>query len=124
MFISLNTFAFQQVENTMDFEGVNSSDCGQFRTQTQGGWGSSASGNNPGAYRDLHFDQAFPNGLSIGCDFTLTLTSSEAVQEFLPSGGTASQLTEDLIDPFGYENVLAGQLVAIRLSIKFVLLFF
>ena len=119
MFISLNAFAFQQTESAIAYESIESVDCGQFRTQTQGGWGSSAAGNNPGAYRDLHFDQAFPNGLSIGCDYTLTLSSSQAVQEFLPSGGTASQFTEDLIDPLTYENVLAGQLVALRLSVTF-----
>ncbi|RLD22062.1 MAG: hypothetical protein DRI54_08675, partial [Bacteroidetes bacterium] len=119
MFISFNVSAFQQTESAIAFESMDSVDCGQFRTQTQGGWGSNASGNNPGTYRDLHFDQAFPNGLSIGCDFMLTLTSSEAVQEFLPSGGSASQFTEDLIDPLNYSNVLAGQLVALRLSVTF-----
>lgn len=119
MFISFNSYAFQQEESLTAFESFDSSDCGQFRTQTQGGWGSNAAGNNPGAYRDLHFEEAFPNGLSIGCNFILTLTSSEAVQEFLPSGGTASKLTEDLVDPIDYSNVLAGQLVALRLSVSF-----
>ena len=94
-------------------------DCGNFRTQTQGGWGANAAGNNPGVYRDLHFEDAFPNGLSIGCDYTLTLTTSQAVQDFLPSGSTASVLDQNLIDPQNYNNVLAGQLIALSLSIGF-----
>lgn len=121
LFFSLYSFAFQQLEtkSIQIFETIDSSDCGQFRTQTIGGWGSNAAGNNPGVYRDLHFDQAFPNGLSIGCDYTLTLTTSAAVQSFLPSGGTASILNENLIDPSNYNNVLAAQLVALRLSVTF-----
>lgn len=117
----VNVFAFQTSENSdlsnFMIDGVG--DCGQFRTQTQGGWGTSGAGDNPGAYRDANFDDAFPNGLSIGCDYTLTLTSSAAVQDFLPSGSTASALTENLIDPTSYSNVLAGQIVALRLSIGF-----
>ena len=119
--LSFASYAFQDQsdaffkENSINLE----LDCGNFRTQTQGGWGSDASGNNPGSYRDQHFDSAFPNGLSIGCDYTLTLTSSSAVQSFLPSGSTAAVFTENLIDPSNYSNVLAGQLVALTLSIGF-----
>lgn len=93
--------------------------CGQLRTQTQGGWGSQGAGDNPGAYRDAHFDAAFPEGIILGCDYTLTLTSAEAVRAFLPSGGPASALTENLVNPAGYGNVLAGQLIAATLSAGF-----
>ncbi len=96
-----------------------SGDCGDYRTQTQGGWGSSASGDNPGTYRDANFDFAFPNGLTIGCNLSLTLTSSSAVENFLPAGGTASMLLIDMVDPVGYGNTLAGQLVALSLSVGF-----
>ncbi len=98
---------------------TGNNDCGQLRTQTQGGWGSSASGNNPGTYRDAHFDAAFPSGLILGCDYTLTLTSSAAVQAFLPNGGPVVVLTSNLIDPTGFSTVLAGQLVAATLSVGF-----
>src|SRR6056297_1672226 len=84
--------------------------CDGFRTQTQGGWGTSASGNNPGAYRDIHFDQAFPDGITLGCHYTLHLTSSEAVEALLPAGGTAAALNESLTDPQN-ANVLAGQVL-------------
>lgn len=94
-------------------------DCHQFRTQTQGGWGSSAAGNNPGAYRDAHFDAAFPEGITLGCNYTLTLTSAAAVQAFLPSGGPAAALSENSVNPPTSDNVLAGQLLALTLSVGF-----
>ena len=71
----------------VDWTGTNP-DCivriGDFRSQTQGGWGSTCSGNNPGCYRDTHFDTAFPDGVTIGCDGgeSLTFTSSAAVRDF------------------------------------------
>lgn len=94
----------------------------QFRTQTQGGWGSPANGNNPGRYRNARFSQAFPLGLRIGCSGRwLRLTTAAAVDAFLPTGGPARMLNPGtLVDPGqGYRNVLAGQLVALTLSVGF-----
>ncbi len=93
----------------------------QFRTQTQGGWGTAGNGNNPGAYRNAYFATAFPNGVQIGCTNKLRLTTSAAVQAFLPSGTTARQLNVGtLVNPGNtYRNVLAGQLVALTLSVGF-----
>lgn len=94
---------------------------GQLRTQTIGGWGAPASGNNPGVYRDANFASAFPNGLTIGCANTLTLNSAQSVQAFLPSGGSPSALPAGaMVDPgLGYNNVFASQLVGITLSLGF-----
>jgi hypothetical protein len=95
-------------------------DCTGYRTQTPGGWGSKARGNNPGAYRDAHFNQAFPNGLVVGCEInTLTLTTSQAVEIFLPCGGTAAAITQDYTNPGCISNVFAGHLVAATLSVYF-----
>jgi hypothetical protein len=95
-------------------------DCTGFRTQTPGGWGSSASGNNPGTYRDANFAAAFPNGLTIGCTNTLTLTSAQAIEDFLPAGGQPSILPlGSTINPDGYGNGLANHLVAATLSLGF-----
>jgi hypothetical protein len=104
----------------VDTGGCNFS-CDGFRTQTQGGWGASPSGNNPGTYLHQHFSGAFPNGLSIGCNNSLNLTTASAVTAFLPSGSTAQMLpTGTLTDPnTNYSNVLAGQLVAATLNIGF-----
>ncbi len=97
------------------------STCSGYRTQTQGGWGASPSGNNPGTYLHANFAAAFPSGLSIGCTNTLNLSSAQAVTNFLPSGSTASALPSgSMSNPGGtYNNVLAGQLVAATLNIVF-----
>lgn len=92
-----------------------------YRTQTQGGWGSKPNGNNPGMYRSIHFDDTFPDGLTVGGDYTLLLNSSQAVEDFLPSGGQPAALGEDYEDPSGKElkNSFAGQVVALTLSVEF-----
>jgi len=96
---------------------------GPFRTQTQGGWGTEAHGNNPGAYRDAHFGDAFlPGGLVVGCPtgHTLTFTTSTAIEAFLPQGGPPRALTASATDPpAGLKNVLAGQVVALSLNVGF-----
>jgi len=56
--------------------------CTGFKTFTPGAWGAPCNGGNAGCYRDAHFAAAFPNGLTIGCNNTLTLTSAAAVQAF------------------------------------------
>lgn len=92
----------------------------EHRTQTQGGWGAKPSGNNPAAYLQAHFASCFPNGISIGCasNNTLLLTSSTAVKNFLPQGGTPAPLPSDAVNPSeNYGNVLAGQLVAATINV-------
>jgi hypothetical protein len=102
---------------------------GDYVTFTQGGWGTSCSGNNPGCRRDEHFDAVFPDGLLLGDQdgadgdeaYSLLLTSSSAVQAFLPHGGTAGALGADAVDPASVSEagVLAGQLVAASLNLAF-----
>ena len=113
--------AFTLVLEEVETEGcAGGDDCGQYRTQTPGGWGAPANGNNPGVYRDAHFDQAFPDGLTVGCTNTLTLTSAAAVQAFLPAGGQPAVLPDGALeDPTGMHNNLANHLVALTLSLGF-----
>ena len=91
------------------------------RTQTPGGWGAPAAGNNPGTIRDAYFDEVFPDGLVIGCNggFKMKLTSAEAVENFLPSGGKPKPIDQFYIDPTNKQlkNTLASHLVALTLSI-------
>ncbi len=95
-------------------------DCGGFRTQTQGGWGAVPHGNNPGTYLHAHFASAFPTGLSVGCTYTLKLTSAKAVTDYLPGGGTPAVLTKNYTNPVGeIKNNLASQLVTLTLSVQF-----
>lgn len=104
------------------FAAANSSGGCLFRTQTQGGWGAFPHGHNPATYLYPNFDNAFPDSLVVGCDsgYTLTLTSAAAITQFLPSGSQPRALTQSYIDPArNYRNVLAGQLVALTLSVGF-----
>jgi hypothetical protein len=90
------------------------------RTQTPGGWGAEPKGNNPGAYLHANFDEAFPDGLEVGCDFTISLTSAQAVTDFLPNSGTPAALTQNYTDSGALPgNTLAGHVVALTLSVTF-----
>lgn len=95
---------------------------GDFRTQTQGGWGASAHGNNSGVYRNAHFTSCFPDGLTVGDPDTLFawFLSSSIIEIFLPAGGTASAFTQNYEDPPSTSaGILGGQVVALTLSIGF-----
>lgn len=92
------------------------------RTQTQGGWGTTCRGSNPGCYRDANFATVFPTGVRLGCNpgFEASFTSSAAVRDFLPAGGPAGVLTADLVDPLTTPaGVFAAQLLAATLNVGF-----
>jgi hypothetical protein len=99
---------------------------GDFRTQTQGGWGTKANGDNPGVYRDEHFAGIFladdATGVTIGGfggDSAL-FTSSNAVMNFLPQGKTPAAFKRSYTDPPNTSaGVLAGQVLALTLSVYF-----
>jgi len=92
---------------------------GDFRTQTQGGWGAPPKGNNPGTYLKRNFASAFPSGITIGTGFTLKLTSASAIEVFLPQGGTPAVLTSSYVNPVDLNNVFTGQVLALALNIRF-----
>lgn len=93
---------------------------GQFKTFTQGGYGTNCNGNNPGCYRDAHFAAAFPNGLVIGCgNNTLRFTSSAAIAAYLPAGGGPAVLSSGDTNPTSSRGVLSSQLIALTLSLGF-----
>ncbi|WP_226065731.1 T9SS type A sorting domain-containing protein [Kaistella polysaccharea] len=101
---------------------VKTFDCGKFTTVTQGGWGAKAAGKNWGTFRNQYFAGAFPSGLTVGAGSSfLKLTTAKAVEDFLPSGSTPRALNPGtLVDPGGtYSNVLAGQVVALTLNVRF-----
>ena len=106
------------LEDSSDLGGC---DPGDFRTQTMGGWGAPPNGGNPGAYMHANFATCFPTGVSVGCTYTINLTSAQAVTDFLPCGGVPASLSANYTDPtFGVlMNTLAGQTVALTLSVGF-----
>ena len=91
---------------------------GDYRTQTQGGWGATPQGNNPAMYLQNNFAAAFPSGVTIGCSsgYSLTFTSSQSVVNFLPEGGTAAALTQSATDPAAINNVFAGQVLTLAIN--------
>ena len=116
----------------------------RYCTQTQGGWGSKCphpGGKNPGCLRDYNFPTVFPGGLFIGEDVTCpvnycgksgtldggadllyaaTWTSSKAIEDYLPAGGTPLTLSADLTDAAKTSSgVLDAQLVAATLNVAF-----
>ncbi|MFM7309237.1 MAG: hypothetical protein ACKOZY_01400, partial [Flavobacteriales bacterium] len=97
---------------SMPNDVTTGADCGQHKTFTQGGWGASPSGNNPGVYLHANFDEAYPTGVMIGCGSnTLVFETAQEVTDFLPSGGTPSALPN--------YSVLTGQLLAATLNVGF-----
>ncbi|MBF02842.1 MAG: hypothetical protein CMP76_06050 [Flavobacterium sp.] len=101
---------------------LTAQDCSGFKTFTIGGWGTNCHGQNPGCYRDATFDLAFPNGLTIGCgENQLVFNSSQAINDFLPSGSTPRALEDGILVNPGrtYKNVLAAQLVGVTLAMGF-----
>ncbi len=90
-----------------------------YTTYTQGGWGSPGN-STPGQLRDGHFSEVCPSGLSIGGEKKAKFTSSTAVKNCLPSGGTAHSFDHDYTDPTSTSaGVLCGQLVSASLNVAF-----
>jgi hypothetical protein len=98
-------------------------DCGQFRTQSQGGWGVNPAGENPGTYLHDHFAAVYPSGLSVGCTggYSVYYSNASTVTTFLPAGGTAAVLTFNITDPDAkvIKNVLIGQVTALAINVAF-----
>jgi hypothetical protein len=94
---------------------------GPFTTYTQGGWGASPNGHNPGAVLQANFATVYPGGsVAIGGGYKLTFTAASKIAAFLPQGGTPNRLTASATDPTGSAaGVLAGQVLALRLSVDF-----
>ena len=95
---------------------------GDFRTQTQGGWGiAECSGSNPGCYLQAQFNAAFPEGVTLGCGdgYQWSFADAASVAAFLPQGGPASVFSFDAENPTGAAGVLSGQLLAAKLSLGF-----
>lgn len=98
--------------------------CDPLNTYTQGSndWGTSSTSNAIGSYITTNFATVFPNGLTIGSNSRkLVLTTSSAVRSFLPSSEDGEVLpTGTLTNPgSGYDNELAGELVAAKLNVGF-----
>jgi hypothetical protein len=92
-----------------------------FTTFTQGGWGASPSGNNPAMLLKNNFASVYPSGVSIGAGTkVVTFTTSDAIKNFLPAGGTAGVLAASATNPKKTAaGVFAGQVLAMQLNLDF-----
>ncbi|MFZ1688971.1 MAG: hypothetical protein WAU70_16235 [Flavobacteriales bacterium] len=105
--------------------GGSNAACDGLRTESQTSWGSTnVIGNTPAGYMNTYFSWLFgaPDELTIGCGSRLLkLTTAAAVTAFLPSTGTVAKLPSGTLTNPGntYSNALAGELVALKLTLKF-----
>ncbi len=95
-------------------------------TYTQGGWGATPNGNNPAMLLQNNFAAIYGSaGVTIGITATsgryyLKFTSSSAIRNFLPAGGTPKVLKASATNPTSSAaGVLAGQVLALRLAVDF-----
>ncbi|HWR82282.1 MAG TPA: T9SS type A sorting domain-containing protein [Candidatus Deferrimicrobium sp.] len=112
--------------------------CPEPCTFTMGGWGSRCPdpqddnllSTQPGCIRDHYFTQVFPSGVIIGDPagpgggqpnwYAAKWTTSAAVENYLPAGGTPGKLTADLTNPTSTPaGVLAGQILALTLNVEY-----
>ncbi|MDP3582968.1 MAG: SdrD B-like domain-containing protein, partial [Ignavibacteria bacterium] len=107
----------KEVTSDITFQ-TNNCDLSKFTTYTQGGWGS-PSNSGPGKIRDANFTAVYPSGLTVGGTYTIKLTSAQAVEDYLPDGGTPAALTQNYINPATAINILAGQVVALKLNVDY-----
>ncbi len=94
---------------------------GLYRTQTQGGWGQGAQGNNPGSYRDACYTNIAPvviGDLNIG--FEVDFTTAAAIEAYLPDGGTPGVLDATEQNPTTTAALnLASQTTTLSISVAF-----
>jgi hypothetical protein len=98
--------------------------CAGIRAESQGTWGANSNGSDPAAFMNANFAAAFPSPtfLTIGCgNRQMRLTTAAAVGAFLPAYGAVGLLPSGtLTDPgTSYNNNLAAELVALKLSMRF-----
>jgi hypothetical protein len=75
MVLATPTVANAASEVVVNWYTPGDCDLHNFTTYTQGGWGGPSNG-GPGRIRDEHFADVFPNGLTIGGNFTILLESA------------------------------------------------
>lgn len=92
------------------------------RTQTQSQWGGAPLEGSPAKFLVENWSSVFPSGLTVGCPagYNLTLNSSNAVDDFIPSSGQPMVLLQSWTNPGGkLSNTLVGEVVALSISVAF-----
>ena len=93
----------------------------QYCTVTQGGWGGKPNGDNPAQLLATNFGAVYPGGIQfVGTSpqYYMEFTSAEKVGSYLPAGGSADTLSENLSDPTSTSaGVFGGQVLALRIAV-------
>jgi len=94
---------------------------GDFLTYTQGGWGTTPSGNNPGKVLVNNFAEVYPSGkVIIGGNYKLTFSGASSITNFLPQSATAGVLVANATNATSSAaGVFAGQVLSLQLSVDF-----
>lgn len=88
---------------------------GDYCSVSQGGWGAPPNGDNRGQTLALNFDLVSP--LVVGVGYTMTFSSADAVEAYLPAKGTPLALTTSYSDPTSTgAGVFGGQVLALQLN--------
>ena len=122
--VSVTTAAGCRANGSVNITLPTTFTCTGIRAESQGSWGAVTNGYDPAAYMNSNFASAFPAStyLTIGCGSRLIrLTTAAAVGAFLPTyGGVAVLPSGTLTNPgSSYSNTFAGELIALKLSIRF-----
>lgn len=100
---------------------ITSCEAGASTTYTQGGWGSTPNGTNPGSLLATKFATIYPAGfVQVGGGRTLKFTTAAAIEAFLPAGGSPNAITSNATNPtYSKGGVFAGQVLALQLNVDF-----
>ncbi|MBU5688224.1 MAG: hypothetical protein KQA31_02325 [Candidatus Aenigmarchaeota archaeon] len=104
---------------------ANCTRCEHFCTYTPGGWMSTCSGNNVGCLRDKNWGKVIGEKLIVGDPnvipgYTITFTSSKAVDNFKTGQGTPNILDKSYINPITTSSGQFGvALTALKLNVLF-----
>ncbi len=96
-----------------------------FTTFTQGAWGSSPHGGNPGFFLKTYFSVVYGGaGVTVGSTKALKFTTSNAIDAFLPAGGKAAALPASsaalVVNPASSKGgIFAGHVLALKLNVDF-----
>lgn len=121
--VSNGTLTYDLNNTTKSVISHDECDLSGFKTFSKGGWGTEASGNNPGSLRDQHFDQVYPGNFVVGdpAHYKITFSGSVNVENYLPGGGGPAVLTQNWTNPVQNNRLgnMADQIIAARLNRDF-----
>lgn len=103
---------------------------GDYCTFTQGAYGAVGGrfGDQPAGAPAVmlwnNFATVYPSGVEVGIigagGFSMKFTSASAVAAYLPAGGTAAALTDDLLNPTSTSSgVFGGQVLTLQINVSF-----